>query len=143
MKIKLLTETATMPTRGTENSAGLDLYVDTVKPMSIYPGKTKMFSSGIAVEIPDGYWGGVFIRSGISTKRGIVLQNGVGVIDSDYRGEIMLPLYNSGSEPQTISAHERVAQLIVIPYKKEELELAEDLNDTERGNGGFGSTGRK
>lgn len=142
MKIKLLTKTAVMPLRGTEKSAGLDLYVDTDKMVSIYPNKTKVFGTGIACEVPDGCFGAIFPRSGLSTKKGIVLANEVAVIDSDYRGEIKLPLLNRSNEPQIIGAHERVAQMIIIPYKDVELELADDLEDTERGTGGFGSTGK-
>lgn len=142
MKIKLLTDTAVMPTRGTKHSAGLDLYVDTNKKVSIYPGATKMLGTGIAAEIPKGCFGAIFPRSGLSTKKGIVLANDVAVIDSDYRGEIKLPLFNRSKDPQTIDPHERVAQMVIIPYVDVELVQVDDLTDTERGDGGFGSTGK-
>lgn len=142
MRVKLLTDTAVMPTRGTEHSAGLDLYVDTNKKVSIYPGATKMLGTGIAAEIPKGCFGAIFPRSGLSTKKGIVLANDVAVIDSDYRGEIKLPLFNRSKDPQTIDPHERVAQMVIIPYVDVELVQVDDLTDTERGDGGFGSTGK-
>lgn len=143
MKFKRLSESAVVPKRATEESAGLDLYVDTDRDEIIFPHSTKMFQTNIAVEIPEGCFGAVFPRSGISTKRGLNLANGVAVIDSDYRGGIGIPIHNNTNEKQTIRAYERVAQLVIIPYKKVELEEVYELTDTERGVGGFGSTGER
>ena len=110
-----LTDTAKIPTRATVGSAGYDLYVDTDKNSMIRPGETEWFSSGIAVEIPPGYVGLIYSRSGLSTKQGLRLANCVGVIDPDYRGDISIPLYNDSDETQLVTAHERVAQILIQP----------------------------
>lgn len=141
MKFKRLTKTAVLPTRGTAEAAGLDLYADIKKVLSIYPGKTVMIPTNIAMEIPDGYYGQLAIRSGISTKKDLGLINGVGVIDSDYRNAVGVPIHNYGSQPQSIHPGERIAQIIIQPYEKVTVEEVKELSSTERGLGGFGSTG--
>ena len=143
MKIKRLTETAKLPTRGSEYAAGYDLYVDSDKVISVYPHKTVMLPTNIALEIPNGYFGAIHSRSGLSTKKGLALVNGVAVIDEDYRGAIGIPIHNYGNLPQRIEPYERVAQLVITPYKEVDFEEVEELSDTYRGNGGFGSTGNK
>ena len=141
MKIKRLTETAKLPTRGSEYAAGYDLYVDSDKIISVYPHKTVMLQTNIALEIPHGYFGAIHSRSGLSTKKGLALVNGVAVIDEDYRGAIGIPIHNYGNLPQSIDPYERVAQLVITPYKEVDFEEVEELSDTDRGNCGFGSTG--
>ena len=141
MKIKRLTETAKLPTRGSEYAAGYDLYVDSDKIISVYPHKTVMLQTNIALEIPHGYFGAIHSRSGLSTKKGLALVNGVAVIDEDYRGAIGIPIHNYGNLQQSIDPYERVAQLVITPYKEVDFEEVEELSDTDRGNGGFGSTG--
>lgn len=138
-----MTKTAKLPTRGSREAAGLDLYADLMGPMSILPGETKNISSGIAVEIPEGYFGGVFCRSGLATKRGLRLPNCVGIIDSDYRGPIGVALHNDSYERRVVLPGERVAQLIILPYPEIRLVDVAALSTTERGEKGFGSTGRR
>jgi dUTP pyrophosphatase len=139
---KKLTDTAKTPTQATKGSAGYDLYADTDSNMMIRPGESAWIGSGIAVEIPPGYVGLIYSRSGLSTKQGLRLANCVGVIDSDYRGEIGLPLHNDSDEVQLIRSHERVAQMILHPICEMDFVEMDNLSDTDRGAGGFGSTGR-
>lgn len=139
MKIKRLNSNAIIPTYGGKHSAGLDLYA--VENISILDGDCAKIKTGISVEIPNGYFGAVFARSGLSTKQGLRPANCVGVVDSDYRGEVIVPLYNDSSETRTVFAGDRVAQMVIIPYAKVELEEVDELDNTERGTGGFGSTG--
>lgn len=143
IKIKRLTNTAWVPLKATNGSAGFDLYADTIgESAPIYPGETKLISTGIAMEIPDGYFGAIYARSGLATKKGLRPANCVGIIDRDYRGEICIALHNDSSSPKIIGAHERVAQLVIQPYATvTELIEVDNLSDTERGEGGFGSTG--
>lgn len=143
MNFKKLNEKAITPTYGTEFSAGADLYACEGGEVSIAPGETKLIHTGLSLEIPEGYAGLIYARSGIATKRGLAPANKVGVIDSDYRGEIMVSLYNHSSSVQTIADGERVAQLVITPFLKVEYNEVSDLSDTERGAGGFGSTGKK
>lgn len=143
IRFKKLTETAIEPVYSSEFAAGADLYADVNETIEFNPGETKLIGTGIATEIPDGYVGLVFARSGLATKRGLAPANKVGVIDSDYRGEIKVSLHNHTNETKTIEAHERIAQLVIIPYLKAEYELCDELSDTTRGTGGFGSTGSK
>ena len=140
MKYMKLDERAVTPTYGSSEAAGADLYAldDTI----IYSGGTKLIHTGIAVEIPQGYVGLVYARSGLASKRGIAPANKVGVIDSDYRGEIMVSLYNQSENTQNINKGERVAQLVIAPYIQVEYELSDTLTSTERDTGGFGSTGK-
>ena len=141
MKVKRLTGTAILPTRGTEGSAGYDLYVDIDKEVIIPPHNTVMLHTNIAVEIPKGYFGAVYARSGLSTKKGLRPSTCVSVIDSDYRGEIGLPVYNDSDNYQTIQPHERIAQMVIQPYIAPELEEVDELDETDRGEKGFGSSG--
>ena len=141
MKIKLLNENATIPTYGTENAAGADLYSSSLEQISFNPHETKMIPTGIALEIPNGYVGLIYARSSVGIKRGLAPANKVGVIDSDYRGEIFVALHNHSEQIQTIEPKERIAQIVITPYIKETFEVVDSLKDTERGTGGFGSTG--
>lgn len=143
INIKKLNEKATVPTYGSEFSAGADLYALADEAITIAPHETVLVHTGVAMEIPTGYVGLVFARSGLATKRALAPANKVGVIDSDYRGEIMVALHNHGSEPRTIENGERIAQLVLIPYLTAEFDEVDELSDTTRGEGGFGSTGRK
>ena len=143
VKIKKLDERAKMPTYGTEYSAGADVYSMVGDDVTIEPHTTAMIKLGIAIEIPEGYAGLIFARSGLACKRGLAPANKVGVIDADYRGECMVALHNHTNEPVTVEGGERVAQLCIVPFLKAEFELADELSDTVRGAGGFGSTGKK
>ena len=141
VKFKKLTDKAVKPTFGTEFSAGADLY--STEKVVIGVGETKLIKTGLALEIPVGYVGLIYARSGLATKRGLAPANKVGVIDSDYRGEIMVALYNQSGVEQVVEQAERVAQMVITPYLKVEYQQVEDLTDTARGQGGFGSTGSK
>lgn len=143
VKIKMLDERATPLAYGTEYSAGADLYNLKDCDLEIAPGATALIHTGIAMEIPEGYAGLVFARSGLATKRGLAPANKVGVIDADYRGEIMVALHNHTDKPQRIEGGERVAQLSIVPFLKADFVVADELSDTVRGAGGFGSTGTK
>ncbi len=142
IKIKKLNEMAKLPTYGTSYSAGADLYALLEGNIEINPGETYLVHTGIAIEIPDGYVGLVFARSGLATKQGLAPSNKVGVIDSDYRGEIMVSLYNHSNETRKIEPGERIAQLVIVPYITASWNLVDELTDTERAKGGFGSTGK-
>lgn len=142
INVKRLTDTATIPTRQHEGDAGYDLYADIQKPVIIKPHTTEFVHTGIAIEIPDGYFGAIFARSGLATNEGLRPANGVGVCDSRYRGEYMVALHNDSIEARTVSPGDRIAQLVVMPYLNVEFEEVDELSDTERGEGGFGSTGR-
>ena len=142
VNIKKLHNGAIIPTRGSDEAAGYDLYAYISRQSeTIYPGETKEIGTGIALEIPKGYVGLVYARSGLATKRALRPANCVGVIDSDYRGEIGIALHNDGKEAQTIQIHDRVAQIVITPYLSVEFNEVNELNDTNRGNAGFGSTG--
>ena len=143
MKIKKLRDNAIVPTYGSEFAAGADLYAAIDEAITIEPGETKMIPTGFAFEIPAGYAGFVYARSGLASKRGLAPANKVGVIDSDYRGEVMTALHNHGKESQSIEPGERIAQMVIAPYITANFILADELDDTQRGTGGFGSTGRK
>ena len=142
LKIKKLAENAVIPTYGSEYAAGADLY-SCEGELTFAPGETKMVHTGLAMQIPVGYVGLVYARSGIASKRGLAPANKVGVVDSDYRGEIMVALHNHSSEPQTIAAGERIAQMVIAPYLTVNYVETDTLDDTDRGAGGFGSTGTK
>lgn len=142
VKIKKVTDTAIKPRRLSIGAAGYDLYIDSSEPVTIPPHSTVMVQSNIAFEIPDGYFGAIYARSGLSTKEGIRPATCVSVIDSDYRGSVGLPLHNDTDEEKIIEPFARVAQIIFQKALIVELELVDSLEDTERGNGGFGSTGR-
>ncbi len=143
VKIKKLDENATTPTYGSEFAAGADLYACMGEAVAINPHETKLIHTGIAMEIPTGFAGLVYARSGIASKRGLAPANKVGVIDSDYRGEIMVALHNHSESVQTIENGERIAQLVITPYITADFILSDELDDTNRGEGGFGSTGTK
>ena len=136
---KKLSEKAVTPRRGALEAAGWDLFSD--EAYDIAPHSTVKVHTGIAVAIPKGTFGAIFARSGLATKKGLRPANCVGVVDSDYRGEVIVALHNDTEEYMGVDAHERVAQLVVIPYCEIELDEVDDLNETERGANGFGSTG--
>lgn len=148
IKIKKLTETAKLPTRGSEQAAGYDLYADSVNiderdwVLRIDPGQTVKIGTGVAVAIPEGYFGGIYARSGLSIKNGLAPANKVGVGDADYRGELIVALHNHSNEPQIVHQGDRIAQLIIQPYLPFTWNEVDELDDTERGDGGFGSTGK-
>lgn len=143
VRIKKLDERAKLPTYATEFSAGADLYNMEGNDVVIAPHETVMVKLGFAIEIPEGYAGLVFARSGLATKRGIAPANKVGVIDADYRGECMVSLHNHTNTAVTVDGGERVAQLCIVPFLKATFEEAAELSETARGEGGFGSTGKK
>ncbi|MBQ8840807.1 MAG: dUTP diphosphatase [Clostridia bacterium] len=143
INIKKLNENAIIPTYGSDFSAGADLYACLDKDLTIKAGETVLVKTGLALEIPEGYGGFIYARSGLASKRGLAPANKVGVVDSDYRGEVMVALHNHSSIDQVIMKNERVAQLVIAPFLKAEFELVPELSDTQRGEGGFGSTGRK
>ena len=142
LKVKKLREEAILPTYGSEFSAGADLYACLSGEEVIAPGETVMIPTGLAMEIPVGCAGLIYARSSLGTKKGLAPANKVGVVDSDYRGEFMIFLHNHGSETQTICSGDRVAQLLVTPIFTPGFVEADELSDTVRGSGGFGSTGR-
>ncbi len=143
IKIKKLNENAKKPTYGSEYSAGADLYALLEESIEIKPHETVFVHTGISVEIPEGYCGLVFARSSMGAKRGLAPANKVGVIDADYRGEIMVTLHNHSEKVAQVEPYERIAQLAIVPFLKAEFEEAEELSNTVRGAGGFGSTGTK
>lgn len=143
MKIKKLNDKAIIPTYASKFAAGADLYSCEDSEITVAPGETRLIHTGIALEIPQGYVGLIYARSGLSTKRGLAPANKVGVIDCDYRGEIMVALYNQSGKEQTVAPFERVAQIVFTQYDTAEFEICDELENTERGEGGFGSTGRK
>lgn len=135
---------ATVPQYGSDGAAGADLYALIPEgSVKIGAGETYIVHTGIAIQIPDGYGGLILARSGIATKRGLAPANKVGLIDCDYRGEIMVPLHNHSNVPQEISDGERVAQLMITPFLRADFTEVETLDDTARAEGGFGSTGTK
>ena len=142
IKYKVLNELAKEPTRGSEYAAGYDLYAATDNELNIPAHTTVMVGTGLAFELPDGYFGAVYARSGLASKKGLRPANCVGVVDSDYRGEVMVALHNDSSDIKTIEAGERIAQMILLPYIGMQFEEVNDLTETERGEGGFGSTGK-
>lgn len=142
VKIKKLSENAKMPTYGSEYSAGADLYALLEESIEIKPHETVFVHTGISVEIPEGYCGLIFARSSMGAKRGLAPANKVGVIDADYRGEIMVALHNHSEKVAEVEPYERIAQLAIVPFLKAEFEETEELSDTVRGAGGFGSTGK-
>ena len=142
IKVKKLRENAVLPTYGSAEAAGADLYACLESDVTIAPGKTVFIPTGLAMELPKGCAGLIYARSGLACKRGLAPANKVGVIDSDYRGEIMVALHNHGTQAQTIGHGERIAQMVITPVLTPAYEIAEALTDTERNTGGFGSTGK-
>ena len=142
VKIKKLNENAIIPTYGSPYSAGADLY-SAMDELTIAPHTTFLVKTGIAFELPIGFAGLIYARSGLASKRGLAPANKVGVIDCDYRGEVMVALHNHTDAPQTVAKGERIAQLVITPYVVADFEEADELSETVRGEGGFGSTGTK
>lgn len=146
IKIKRVNDKAQLPTRGTEQSAGYDLYScfpdDWGERLVIQPNETVKIDTGLQMELPEGYFGGIFPRSGLAIKQGLVVANNVGVIDADYRGNIIVALHNDSDYEQMIYDGDRIAQLILLPYKPMNFEEVNSLSETDRGSGGFGSTGK-
>lgn len=142
VRVKKVRTNAALPTYGSAGAAGADLYACLEETVTIQPGKTVFIPTGLSLEVPVGCAGLIYARSSMGAKRGLAPANKVGVIDSDYRGEVMVALHNHGSEAQTVAHGERIAQLLITPVLTPAYEEAEDLSDTERGRGGFGSTGR-
>lgn len=143
IEIKKINENAVIPKYGTDFSAGADLYALTDETLTIAPGESLLIHTGISVAIPEGLVGLIFGRSGMACKRGLAPANKVGVIDSDYRGEIMVCLHNHGNVAQTVENGERIAQIAFVPYYTADFKLVDELDETVRGAGGFGSTGTK
>ena len=142
VRVKILKEGAKLPTYGSAQAAGADLYACLEKAVSIAPGETVFVPTGIALEVPLGCAGLIYARSGMACKRGLAPANKVGVVDSDYRGEIIVALHNHGNVPQTVEHGERVAQFVITPVLTPAYEMVKELSDTERNQGGFGSTGK-
>ena len=142
IKMKKLDGAAILPTYGTPFSAGADLYALCAQSIVIQPGQTVLIHTGLAFEIPEGYGGFVFARSGLATKKGLAPANKVGVIDSDYRGELMIPLHNGSGVAAVIEHGDRVAQLVFLPCPQADFTTVDVLSDSIRSDGGFGSTGR-
>ena len=143
IKIKKLNPNANTPTRGSEQAAGYDIYACLETETATIPAHcTVKVPTGISMAIPEGYFGGIFARSGLASKQGLRPANCVGVIDSDYRGEFMVMLHNDTDEPKTIKNGDRVGQLVILPCMPIEFEETDSLDETERGSGGFGSSGR-
>lgn len=140
--VKILREGAILPTYGSAGAAGADLYACIGDAVTIVPGETVFIPTGIAMEVPQGCAGLIYGRSGLACKRGLAPANKVGVIDSDYRGEIIVALHNHGRVPQTVQSGERIAQMVITPVLTPEYEIVAELSDSTRGAGGFGSTGK-
>ena len=143
MNVKFLNEYAKLPTKGSTYAAGYDLYAAINEPVTIFPGTTVPVTTGLAMEIPEDYFGAIFARSGLATKRGLRPANCVGVVDADYRGEVIVAIHNDSDKIQQIEPGERISQMVCLPYQSmRNFEVVDELNDTARGAGGFGSTGR-
>lgn len=155
VKIKKLSDTAVIPTYGSDKSAGLDLYANcpaladaadcvlfSGEGIAVLPHKTVKIGTGLAIQPPKGYFGAIFARSGLATKDGLRPANCVGVCDEDYRGEYLVAIHNDTDTIKVIHHHDRIAQLVFLPYESVNIQVVEELDDTDRGDGGFGSTGR-
>lgn len=142
VRVKRIKDGAIMPTYGSAEAAGADLYACLDEPVVIAPGESVFIPTGLAMEIPAGYAGLIYARSGLACKRGLAPANKVGVVDSDYRGEFMIVLHNHGSETQTVAHGERIAQLVITPVYTPGFTLVDELSGTQRAQGGFGSTGK-
>ena len=143
VKIKRLNENATIPTYGSPFAAGADLYACIENEEIIKPNQTKLIKTGLAIELPVGYAAFIYARSGLASKRGLAPANKVGVVDCDYRGEIMVALHNHSEIEQAVAPGERIAQMVIAPYVTAEFDEVDTLSDTVRGEGGFGSTGTR
>jgi len=140
--VKLLRQGAKLPTYGSAQAAGADLYACLMEPVVIGPGETAFIPTGIALEVPEHCAGLIYARSGLACKRGLAPANKVGVVDSDYRGEVLVALHNHGAASQTVENGERIAQFVITPVLTPVYEVVQELSDTERNVGGFGSTGK-
>ena len=143
VRFRRVSPLAHIPTRGSEKAAGYDLYAALAEPVRIAPHETVKIDTGLQFEIPDGYFAAIYARSGIASKEGLRPANCTGVCDSDYRGNYIVALHNDSEMTRTVEPGERIAQMVVIPYLSVTFEEADALTETERGGGGFGSTGRK
>ncbi len=143
IKLKKLNPDAILPAYSSAYAAGADLYALPDTDVTVAPGQTVLIHTGIALELPVGYAGLIYARSGLASKKGLAPANKVGVIDCDYRGEVMVALHNHGTAPQAVTGAERIAQLVITPYLTATFVEADSLSDTLRGEGGFGSTGSK
>ena len=143
VNIKKLSDKAIVPTYGSEYAAGADLYACLDEEVTVAPHTTVLIPTGIAMELPLGYAGLIYARSGLATKKGLAPANKVGVVDCDYRGEVKVALHNHGETPQTVAVGERIAQIVITPYLAAQFTVTDELSDTVRGEGGFGSTGTK
>ena len=143
IEVTLLNNLAKLPVYGSAGAAGCDLYAATDYDIQIAPGSMVKVDTGLAMAIPEGYFGAIFARSGLATKQGVRLANDVGIIDSDYRGPIVVALYNDSDEVQIIPARSRIAQMIILPHFRADFTIVDELDNTVRGEGGFGSTGVK
>lgn len=141
IRVKLLRPDAKLPSFGSQEAAGADLYACLEEPVTILPGQTAFLPTGLAMEIPRGYAGLIYARSGLACKKGLAPANKVGVVDSDYRGEFIVALYNHGDAPRTVVNGERIAQLVVTPVLRPAFVQTQELSQTQRAEGGFGSTG--
>ncbi|MBQ3782060.1 MAG: dUTP diphosphatase [Lachnospiraceae bacterium] len=142
VNVKKLNAEAVVPTYGSEFAAGADLYACIDGPVTIAPGETYLVKTGIAMEVPVGYAGLIYARSGLASKKGLAPANKVGVVDADYRGEIMVALHNHSNVEATIEPKERIAQMVITPFLTAQYTVVDELSDTVRGEGGFGSTGK-
>jgi dUTP pyrophosphatase len=142
IKVKKLNEFAKLPTRGSSDAAGYDLYAATNQILDIAPHSTIKVGTGLSFELPEGTFAAIYARSGIATKRGLRPANCVGICDSDYRGEYIVALHNDTDEMQSIEPGERIAQMILLPYIEMKFNEVDELSNTERGEGGFGNSGR-
>ena len=131
-----------MPFRGSSSAAGFDLFSAIEEAVDINPGDTVFIPTGLSMEIPEGYFGGIYARSGLSCKEGLRPANCVGVLDSDYRGELMVALHNDSDVTRTVAVGQKIAQLVIMPYLAVDFSEVDELCDTDRGAGGFGSTGK-
>lgn len=143
IRVKKLHPMAKLPTYGSAEAAGADLYACLDDPMTVKPGESVFVPTGIAMEVPVGCAGLIYARSGLACKRGLAPANKVGVVDSDYRGQIVVVLHNHGQQSQTVEHGERIAQMVITPVITPMYELSDELSDSDRGAGGFGSTGLK
>ncbi len=143
VRFRKVSELAHIPTRGSENAAGYDLYAALAEPVRIAPHETVKIDTGLQFELPDGYFAAIYARSGLAAKEGLRPANCTGVCDSDYRGNYIVAMHNDSEETRIVEPGERIAQMVVIPYLSVTFEESDTLTDTERGDGGFGSTGKK
>ena len=143
VNVKKLRDNAIIPTQGSKYAAGYDLYAAIDTPITIKSGETVKIGTGLAFELPEGFFAGIFARSGLATKQGLRPANCVGVVDCDYRGEVIVAIHNDSNRDAVITPGDRIAQMILLPYQSMEFIEVSDLSETDRGDGGFGSSGNK